>query len=153
MKTLIKRIIGHAIHPLWATEQGPIAVLTYHSVGSESPGSQPTALFRAQVDWLSRHVADFPVLPLRSALSSSAAIDGTRVLITFDDGYKDNSDVAAPILEEFGLRATFFVATAFIDGDASVTSDFKHYRGLPNMTWEQVSKLAEHGHEVGLHSH
>jgi peptidoglycan/xylan/chitin deacetylase (PgdA/CDA1 family) len=37
------------------------------------------------------------------------------VLVTFDDGYKDCSDVALPILKRHGIPATFFVATDYIE--------------------------------------
>jgi peptidoglycan/xylan/chitin deacetylase (PgdA/CDA1 family) len=36
--------------------------------------------------------------------------------ITFDDGYRDNHDLALPILARLGLPATFFVATGYLDG-------------------------------------
>ena len=36
-------------------------------------------------------------------------------LITFDDGYRSNLEVALPILRDFGLRAVLFVATSFVD--------------------------------------
>jgi peptidoglycan/xylan/chitin deacetylase (PgdA/CDA1 family) len=38
------------------------------------------------------------------------------VCITFDDGYADNVEVAGPILARYGLPATFFIATGFLDG-------------------------------------
>ena len=37
--------------------------------------------------------------------------------ITFDDGYADNEAVAAPILKDLGLSATFFVSTRFLRGE------------------------------------
>jgi peptidoglycan/xylan/chitin deacetylase (PgdA/CDA1 family) len=35
--------------------------------------------------------------------------------IMFDDGYKDNIDYAAPILEKYGCKASFYVVTDCID--------------------------------------
>ena len=37
------------------------------------------------------------------------------VLITFDDGYRDNFDVASPILARYGVPATFFIPTRYIE--------------------------------------
>ena len=56
-------------------------------------------------------------------VSLSEAIAGTEkpfwpknsLLITFDDGYLNNLEVAAPILRQKGLPAVFFITTGFID--------------------------------------
>jgi peptidoglycan/xylan/chitin deacetylase (PgdA/CDA1 family) len=153
MRIAVKRLIGRVLSASAGHGDGAVAVLMYHSIGAGALGSQPVATFREQAAWLARHPLRFPVLPIRDALSRSNAGSGTSVLITFDDGYRDNSDVAAPILEEFGHRAVFFVSTAFIDGDRSIVESFRNYSRLPNMTWDQVAGLAERGHEIGLHGH
>jgi peptidoglycan/xylan/chitin deacetylase (PgdA/CDA1 family) len=37
-------------------------------------------------------------------------------VITFDDGYADNVEVALPILLRYEIAADFFVSTGFLDG-------------------------------------
>jgi peptidoglycan/xylan/chitin deacetylase (PgdA/CDA1 family) len=39
------------------------------------------------------------------------------VALVFDDGYRDQVDVVAPILAEFGVPATVFATTGFVDGE------------------------------------
>lgn len=91
-------------------------VLCYHRVGDGRASPFDRALFSAtaedfdeQMAWLARHtevVGPGAVLGRRP---------GRRVVLTFDDGYRDNHDVALPILRRHGLTATFFLATGFLD--------------------------------------
>jgi peptidoglycan/xylan/chitin deacetylase (PgdA/CDA1 family) len=60
------------------------------------------------------------VVPLQNALEALAAgrpLPPRAVAITFDDGYRDNLDVAAPLLEKLGLPATFFLVPGILSGD------------------------------------
>jgi len=50
------------------------------------------------------------------ALLDAGTIPPRTFTVTFDDGYADNATLAAPILAECGVPATFFVATGFLDG-------------------------------------
>lgn len=63
---------------------------------------------------------------LRGALPKAAAC------ITFDDGYRDNYELALPILEEHGLVGTFFIATSFLDaGRMWNDTVIESFRALP----------------------
>ncbi len=58
--------------------------------------------------------------PIRLAEGVRRLQDGTlpqrSVCVTFDDGYADNLEVAAPILKDLQIPATVFVATGYLDG-------------------------------------
>ena len=60
----------------------------------------------------------FRVMRLTDALAllREKNLPDRAVAITFDDGYSDNATVALPILRKYGLSATFFIATDYVDG-------------------------------------
>lgn len=96
-----------------------LSVLIYHQVVSEPdpmrPGDPDATLFRWQMKLLRDH---FNPLPLARAvdLLEIGKLPANSVCVTFDDGYLNNLEVAQPILEEFAVPATVFVATAFSSG-------------------------------------
>jgi len=77
----------------------------------------------------------FTVLSLREATARlhSGTLPVRAACVTFDDGYADNVTVALPFLRRRGLPATFFLATAFIDGgrmwNDSVIETVRRVRG------------------------
>ena len=60
----------------------------------------------------------FKVMTLGEAVTALAdgKLPPRALVITFDDGYADNAEVALPILLRHGLKASFFVSTGFLDG-------------------------------------
>lgn len=68
-------------------------------------------LFEAEVAWLA---ANFEVLTLEAAFGATRPTARRCCVLTFDDGYADNFELAAPILERHGVRGVFFVATDFV---------------------------------------
>lgn len=96
-----------------------LAILLYHRVLSEAdeliPDQTDRDMFRAQVQMLARC---FNVLPLSEGVTrlQNRTLPGRAVSITFDDGYRDNREIALPLLERYGLTATFYIATGFLDG-------------------------------------
>ncbi len=64
----------------------------------------------------------FSVIPLDEALSrleSGATLPPRAAALTFDDGYRDALDVAAPALERLGLSATFFLVPGLLSRDVA----------------------------------
>jgi peptidoglycan/xylan/chitin deacetylase (PgdA/CDA1 family) len=100
--------------PTW---QG-LLVLNYHRVGpwpttvwDKDLFSTTQEGFRDQLKFLK---ANFDVVGF-DEVASVANKRGRHVQITFDDGYRDNHDLAFPVLTDLGLSATFFICTGFID--------------------------------------
>ena len=52
---------------------------------------------------------------------------GISILITFDDGYKDNHDIALPILKKHNAKAIFFVVSKFINSNDFLLHDKVRY--------------------------
>ena len=75
-----------------------------------------------------------------------------RLAITFDDGYRDNYEHAAPVLERLGLPATFFVVTQWMSSDVVAWWDQDSRTPHPWMTWEQVRALRRRGFDIGAHT-
>lgn len=97
---------------------------------------------------------NFPVIPLGALvdkLQAGTPLHG-ELVVTLDDGYADNHDIAAPILESFGLPATFFLTTGFIGADTVPWWDQNNPAPHPFMTWEQANDLARRGFELGGHT-
>lgn len=96
-----------------------LSILLFHRVSAAQdalfPAEAWAANFRAKMRLL-RHFCH--VLPLEEAALrlQAGTLPARAVCVTFDDGYADNHDVALPILREEGVHATFFIATAYLDG-------------------------------------
>ena len=111
------KFIGNRISPAGAHAR--LSILNYHRVLAERdllfPGEVTSDSFDAQ---MFRLRAAFNVLPLFEAAErlKEGTLPARAVCITFDDGYADNFTIALPILQRHGLAATFFIATAYLNG-------------------------------------
>ena len=110
-----------ALYRFWARRH--LLVLCYHRVLPETLRRRyfapdlvvtPEAL-ADHCRFLARH---YHVLPLASALRAwQSGTSGRRPIaaITFDDGYRDNAALAAPVLQQADLSATFFPIVGLVD--------------------------------------
>ncbi|ADG89377.1 polysaccharide deacetylase [Thermobispora bispora DSM 43833] len=72
------------------------------------------------------------------------------IVITFDDGYADFHDTALPVLDKYGFRCTLFLTTGWVR-DAGAAAAGRPPG--PTLCWSQVREAADHGVEIGGHSH
>ncbi len=65
--------------------------------------------------------------------------------ITFDDGYKNNYDVAFPLLAKYDIPATIFVSTSYVS---------RNFGDRPMLSWNELREMQKSGLvTVGSHSH
>ena len=70
----------------------------------------PRDTFEAQMSYLA---TSYVVLGFSQAIErlQSGNLPKKSVVVTFDDGYRDNYEYALPILKKYAIPATFFVVT------------------------------------------
>ena len=100
-----------------------LTVLTYHRVfdvpkeyhfdrGVIDVGPE---VFDAQLKVLRRYFNVVGIEELCAHYTNAEKLPPNAAVVTFDDGYLDNLEVAAPILKDNGMRGVFFIATAYIE--------------------------------------
>ena len=101
-----------------------LLILGYHGITSEEhPGevyrcrnAVSLARFRRQLDWIGRRFHPISADTLLEVLAEGSSLPAFSILLTFDDGYRNNFTLAAPELEKRGIPAVFAVTTACIGG-------------------------------------
>ena len=128
--------------PAQILERPEVPVLCYHRIGAGLKGDY--AISQATFDAHMKVLADSgyqSILPdaLYDYLVFNKPLPAKPVMITFDDSRAEHTDIAAPVMEQYGFRGVFFIMT--------ITYNKKNY-----MTTDQIFRLSENGHAIGLHS-
>jgi peptidoglycan/xylan/chitin deacetylase (PgdA/CDA1 family)/glycosyltransferase involved in cell wall biosynthesis len=97
-----------------------LAVLLYHGV-KPAGGAQldnlhvPVEQFRRQMRWLKRHFTPVSLEQALAGLDGRSPLPRRPVLVTFDDAYQNNLQIAWGILQELEIPAALFVPTDFVE--------------------------------------
>ena len=106
-------------------------ILMYHMVRARLPRGRFNKLrvaperFEQQLEYLTEHGWRFAFL---SELADLADTSKT-VVLTFDDGFRDNYLAAHPLLAKYGAKATLFLVVDRFDRDWSTTKKAHHDSG------------------------
>lgn len=133
--------------------KGGLRVLTYHRVNDSHPGDRLTVPSRAFEEQMRQLAAGYRCLTLSEAFDALRAGEnvGEIVAVTFDDGYRDNAEIAFPVLERHRVRATFFLVSGNLGSSKSIERYASCCSDDASMTVEQARELLARGHEIGAH--
>ncbi len=134
-----------------------LVALMYHKV-NDRPGNVltiPTALFDEQMAQLRE--LGYTVVALDAVLdhyTEGKPLPDRSVLITFDDGYRDNLENALPVLQKYGYQGVLFAPVAYLDRPMPLPHEQRlAASGLLNRTldWGELAELEAGGIRVESH--
>jgi len=143
------KVAGRLVDLVAPPDRG-LTVLLYHRVGARSSleVDLPAGLFRSQIALLAESGRATTLGDALAMLTSGAMPAAPPVVVTFDDGTADVIDVALPILAEFGVPATLYLATGFVEEQRDFPDD-----GRP-ASWAGLADAVSSGMlTVGSHTH
>jgi peptidoglycan/xylan/chitin deacetylase (PgdA/CDA1 family) len=98
-----------------------------------------------------------------AAVTGASAIPDRAVLVTFDDGYADNYNVAWPIARQYEVKLNLFICTGLVEGLPLKVFEPKSYPSRASkaeladlwqlLSWDQLREMAAGGVGLGFHSH
>lgn len=125
MKSLVKNLLFNSgvFRLARLLRDGDLVIFNYHRIRGEAGEAAfddgvfgPTAVkFREEMSWLKRHTRILSEGELVDAVKSGKRLGGISTMVTFDDGYRDNYDLAYPILRDLKIPAIFFIPTGHIE--------------------------------------
>lgn len=134
-------LIVAAFGILWLIPAQGVPILAYHMVNDlDEVYSITPAMFEKHMTYLEQEgYTAISLAQLVAAWSGGEPVPAKSVIITFDDGYSDNYEIALPIMARHGMKGTVFVIAGHV--------------GQPNyMTWEQIKAMQAQGTEIGSHT-
>jgi peptidoglycan/xylan/chitin deacetylase (PgdA/CDA1 family) len=125
LKNWVKRVSERTGVLRLASQFSPTgaAILMYHSVQDEpelyanSIGTgiiHATSMFSRHMELVSKRFNPVTIDDIQQFLKGGEPLPPRAVAVTFDDGYADNPEVVAPILNRFGVRAAFYLTAGLI---------------------------------------
>ena len=128
----------------------------YHKVNDlwPNPTTVPTAVFAEQMALLDElGYVPVSIEAVRDYYLLGTPLPPGAVLITFDDGYRDNLENAVPILQQHGYPAVVFVPVAFSTTTAPPHEEPLRLLGVENATvdWDELAALEASGIRIESH--
>lgn len=120
-----------------------IPILMLHTV-NDSPKKNPMGVLSVSSKGLESYLKVFKkwkyqMISMDDLIHKNYNDSKPFVVLTFDDGFKDNLTVAMPLLKKYNARATIFINPSYVSEKSDETSDWGF------MTWEEIEQAKESG--------
>ncbi len=127
-------------------------VIIYHSIDrSGSCISMAPAEFERQMGFIKdAGYAAITLSELLEGFNKGKEMDNS-VVLTFDDGFRNNYEAAFPVLDKFGFKATIFLATGYL-GKKCGWDKRSDIPDLPLLDWEMVKEMDRSGIDFQSHT-
>jgi peptidoglycan/xylan/chitin deacetylase (PgdA/CDA1 family) len=132
-------------------------VLCYHAVSERWPADLAVTPGQLHAQLSHLLARGYTGATFTAAVTERRA--GKTLAVTFDDGYRSVLELALPVLERLGVPGTVYVPTAWPGADGPMAwPGIDHWTGGPwedelrPLSWEQLSRLAHAGWEIGSHT-
>jgi peptidoglycan/xylan/chitin deacetylase (PgdA/CDA1 family) len=133
-------------------------IIYYHKIDMPQRGSKvrggftPPARFARQMSYLKREgYVFYTASELVAHYKRLGVFPPRAIVITFDDGWKDNYTNAFPVLKRLGIKATIFLVPACI-GQVSKKAQAEGEEPRAHLSREEIIEMSRHGIEFGSHS-
>src|SRR5262249_10543109 len=130
------------VHPILAKSLRPrVPILLFHHIDQQL-GKWHVSPRRFEQDLAYLSKAGYHTISLDTymdALQKGAALPDKPIILTFDDGYRDNYDNAFPLLKKYGMTGTFYIVTGRVGNKNFVT-------------WDDLTAMHNAGMEIGAHT-
>ena len=158
-------ILGHLLISIAKkknnNDKGALKILIYHNIPHKDFDK-----FEAQIKCIATDYGFINPDDLQDILAGKMKYTGTKILLTFDDGFKSNALLAEKILKPLGIKAIFFIPPGFINAKKQDEQKIFIAKNLfdncfvpeeiPDdmapMSWQDLEHLLEQGHTIGAHT-
>jgi peptidoglycan/xylan/chitin deacetylase (PgdA/CDA1 family)/GT2 family glycosyltransferase len=139
----------------WERTTRGVPVLMYHAFSERDEGDRYVVSRRA----LSRQLRLLKLLGYRGIhfdelveeLRAGRLPPRRALAITIDDGYRDNLEVALPLLRKHGFKATIYLVTERLGG-VNDWSSGDALKQRPLLSWEQAKEMEGEAIRFGAHT-
>lgn len=116
VKALVKDFVARSgLLSLRLRSTSRLRVLMYHGVSSRS---LPPERLEEQLVYIKRYFDTYWASEIPDILNNLGAMNRPAVVLTFDDGLRNNVTFAAPLLEKHNVKATFYLVSDLLDGNS-----------------------------------